>query len=37
VPRRCGLRPRLLAAVLRSNPTLAFAAERQVVSQTEAK
>jgi hypothetical protein len=35
VPRRRVLRPRLLAAVLRSNATLAFAAERQVVGQTE--
>jgi hypothetical protein len=34
VPRRRGLRPRLLATVLRSNATLAFAAERQVVSRT---
>jgi hypothetical protein len=34
VPRRRGLRPRLLAAVVRSNVTSAFAAERQVVSQT---
>jgi hypothetical protein len=34
MPRRRGLRPRLLAAVVRSNATLAFAAERQVVSQT---
>ena len=34
MPRRRGLRPRLLAAVLRSNATLAFAAERQVVGQT---
>ena len=31
VPRRRGLRPRLLAAVVRSKATLAFAAERQVV------
>jgi hypothetical protein len=29
VPRRRGLRPPLLAAVIRSNATLAFAAERQ--------
>jgi len=34
MPRRHGPRPRLLAAVIRSNATLAFAAERQVVSQT---
>jgi hypothetical protein len=34
-PRRRGLRPRLLAAVLRSNAILAFAAERQVVRPTE--
>jgi hypothetical protein len=34
MPQRRGLRPRLLAAVIRSNATLAFAAERQVVSQT---
>ena len=34
MPRRRGLRPRLLAAVVRSNATLAFAAERQVVSRT---
>jgi hypothetical protein len=33
MPRRRGLRPGLLAAVLRSNATLAFAAERQVVRQ----
>ena len=33
MPRRRGLRPRLLAAVVRSTATLAFAAERQVVSQ----
>jgi hypothetical protein len=33
VPRRRGLRPRLLAAVVRSKATLAFAAERQVVRQ----
>jgi hypothetical protein len=32
MPRRRGLRPWLLAAVVRSNATLAFAAERQVVS-----
>jgi len=31
VPRRRGLPPRLLAAVVRSKATLAFAAERQVV------
>ena len=31
VPRRRGLRPRLLAAVIRSKATSAFAAERQVV------
>ena len=35
MPRRPGLRPRLLAAVVRSNATLAFTAERQVVSRTE--
>jgi len=35
VPRRRGLRPRLLAAVVRSKTTLAFAAERQVVRQTQ--
>jgi hypothetical protein len=35
MPRRRGLRPRLLAAVVRSKATLAFAAERQVVGQTE--
>src|SRR5260370_6693796 len=34
VSRRHGLRPRLLAAVVRSNATLAFAAERQVVGRT---
>ena len=34
MPRRRGLRPRLLAAVIRSNATLAFAAERQVVGRT---
>jgi hypothetical protein len=34
MPRRRGLRPRLLAAVVRSNATLAFAAERQIVGQT---
>src|SRR6516162_6484541 len=34
MPRRRGLRPRLLAAVVRSKATLAFAAERQVVSRT---
>jgi len=34
LPRRRGLRPRLLAAVVRSKSTLAFAAERQVVSRT---
>ena len=34
MPRRRGLRPRLLAAVVRWNATLAFAAERQVVIQT---
>jgi hypothetical protein len=32
VPRRRGLRPRLPAAVIRSKATLAFAAERQVVT-----
>ena len=32
MPRRRGLRPRLLAAVVRLNATWAFAAERQVVS-----
>jgi hypothetical protein len=32
MPRRRGLRPRLLAAVIPSKATLAFAAERQVVS-----
>jgi len=32
MPRRRGLRPRLLAAVVRLNATSAFAAERQVVS-----
>jgi hypothetical protein len=37
VPRRRGLRLRLLAAVIRSNATLAFAAERQVVGQTQAR
>jgi hypothetical protein len=31
MPRRRGLSPRLLAAVVRSKATLAFAAERQVV------
>jgi ribosomal-protein-serine acetyltransferase len=31
MPRRRGLRPRLLAAVVRSNAILAFAAERRVV------
>src|SRR6476469_9439644 len=36
MPRRRGLRPPLLAAVLRSNAILAFAAERQVVMRTEA-
>jgi hypothetical protein len=36
VPRRRGLRPRLLAAVVRSKATKAFAAERQVVSRTRA-
>lgn len=35
VPRPRRLRPRLLAAVLRSTVILAFAAERQVVSQTD--
>jgi hypothetical protein len=35
MPRRRGLRPRLLAAVIRSKATLAFAAERQVVSRTQ--
>jgi hypothetical protein len=34
MPRRRGLRPRLLAAVIRSKATLAFAAERQVVGRT---
>ena len=34
MPRRPGLRPRLLAAVVRSKTTLASAAERQVVRQT---
>jgi hypothetical protein len=34
VPRRRGLGPRLLAAVIRLNLILAFAAERQVVSRT---
>jgi hypothetical protein len=34
VPRRRGLRPLLLAAVIRSTVTLAFAAERQVVRRT---
>ena len=34
MPRRCGLCPQLLAAVIRSKATLAFAAERQVVRQT---
>ena len=34
MPRRRGLRPRLLAAVVRSKATLAFAAERQVVGRT---
>ena len=33
MPRRRGLRPRLLAAVIRLNATSAFAAERQVVGQ----
>jgi hypothetical protein len=36
MPRRRGLRPRLLAAVVRSKATLAFAAERQVVIRTRA-
>jgi hypothetical protein len=36
MPRRRGVRPRLLAAVVRLNATLAFAAERQVVMPTEA-
>ena len=36
MPRRRGLRPRLLAAVVRSKATLAFAAERQVVGQRAA-
>ena len=35
MPRRRGLRPRLLAAMVRSKATLAFAAERQVVGQSE--
>jgi hypothetical protein len=35
MPRRRGLRPRLLAAVLRLNATSPFAAERQVVRPTE--
>ena len=34
MPRRRGLRPRPLAAVLRLKATLAFAAERQVVRRT---
>src|SRR4051794_40590691 len=34
VPRRRRLLPRLLAAVIRSSATLAFATERQVVGQT---
>ncbi len=34
MPRRRGLRPRLLAAVIRSKAISAFAAERQVVRQT---
>jgi len=34
MPRRRGLRPRLLAAVIRSKATSAFAAERQVVRPT---
>jgi hypothetical protein len=34
MPRRRGLRRRLLAAVVRSKATLAFAAERVIVSQT---
>jgi hypothetical protein len=37
MPRRRGLGPRLLAAVVRSNAILAFAAERQVVSRTESE
>jgi hypothetical protein len=35
MPRSRGLRPRLLAAVVRSKATLAFAAERQVVRQSD--
>jgi hypothetical protein len=35
MPRRLGLRPRLLTAVIRLGATLAFAAERQVVGQTD--
>src|SRR4051812_43337021 len=34
MPRRRGLRPRLLAAVIRSTASLAFTAERQAVGQT---
>ena len=34
MPGRRGLRPRVLAGVVRSNATLAFAAERRVVSRT---
>ena len=37
MPRRRGLCPRLLAAVVRSNATLAFAAERQVVRPTSVR
>ena len=37
MPRRRGLRPRLLAAVLPLRAILAFAAERQVVSRTGAR
>ena len=36
MPLRRGLRPRLLAAVVRSKVDLAFAAERQVVRPTDA-
>jgi hypothetical protein len=37
VTRRRGLRPRLLAAMVRLNATSAFAAERQVVSRSAAR
>ena len=37
MPRRRGLRPRLLAPVLRSCATSVFAAERQVVSRTKSE